>query len=264
MICRPYQQGWLLITQPAHAWMAGELAAAWGSAHFPTPAPRDALIMATRLHDIGWLAWDAAPRLNDDGRPVNFLQTNLDETIPVWRIAVQRVNALNPFAALLVSMHAATIYNRRLARGADPAQRQQEIRQALAEHQQIQSALCRQLASHPLYGPACAPDQLAVSYRWLRVCDLLSLAVLAKALPDEGQIKQVPTAQGDGFTAIDYRYRSPFTLEISPWPFAGSSLQITLEARYLDQERFADLRAYHAHLANAPWQSITAIIRPSA
>jgi hypothetical protein len=55
MICRPHAAGWLFISQPAHAWMAGELATAWGNAQFALPTPREAVILATRLHDIGWL-----------------------------------------------------------------------------------------------------------------------------------------------------------------------------------------------------------------
>ena len=263
MICFPHEQGWLFISQPAHAWMAGELAAVWGNDTFAHPKPREAVILATRLHDIGWLDWDANPRLDVEGRPVNFLATNLDETIPVWRSGVQQIRMMNPFAAILVSMHAATIYNRRLERGADPPERIQEIRQALAEHELIQTSLCKELALLPLYGPACAQEQLGISYRWLRVCDLLSLAVLAKALPEEGQIAKVPVGSGDNFAEISYRYHSPFILEISPWPFASSKLQLPVEARYVKQESFDSLRAYHATLENAPWQTLTATIRPA-
>jgi hypothetical protein len=55
MITRPEGNGLLLISQPAHAWLAGKLAAAWGNGDFVRPWPFEAVILATRLHDIGWL-----------------------------------------------------------------------------------------------------------------------------------------------------------------------------------------------------------------
>lgn len=80
------------------------------------------VIVATRLHDIGWAEWDAAPRLGVDGQPVNFLATTLAETIPVWRRGMRLVGVIDPVAALLVSQHATRIYERRWERGMDGAE----------------------------------------------------------------------------------------------------------------------------------------------
>jgi len=263
MICRRHVDGWLFISQLAHARMAGELAAAWGNAQFAAPRPRDAVILATQLHDIGWLKWDARPRLGDDNRPANFLDTTLEETIPIWRQAVEWVRIINPFAGLLVSLHATTIYRRRLERNVDPPEKRVLVQNLIEEQEGVQAGLRLDLVGHPEYGNATKLQRLAVIYRWLRVSDLLSLAVLAGALPQEGQIQQVPIGNGDEFSAITYRCHPPFALEISPWPFAGSEIQIPVHARYLNQETFLDQDVYHSALAQAPWRSISITLQSS-
>lgn len=261
MICRPHAGGWLFISQPAHAWMAGELAAAWGNARFATPSPREGVVLATRLHDIGWFSWDAQPRLENDGLPVNFLATTLDETLPIWRLAVKWVQMMNPYAALLVSMHASTIYGLRLQRGSDPSENRAEVENALQEHKRLQAKLRQDLAQNSLYGKAIEPERLNFIYRWLRVCDLISLAILAGVFAPEGQIEQVPARAESELTTIDYRRQDPFTLEITPWPFARSDIQLSVLARAVDQKRFQDQDAYHAALAQAAWQPLPVTLR---
>lgn len=261
MICRPHAGGWLFISQPAHAWMAGELAAAWGNARFATPSPKEGVVLATRLHDIGWLSWDAQPRLENDGLPVNFLATTLDETLPIWRLAVKWVQMMNPFAALLVSMHASTIYDLRLERGSDQPEKRAEVQNALQEHKRLQAKLRQDLAQSSLYSKAIEPERLNFTYRWLRVCDLMSLAVLAGVFAPDGQIEQVPARAESELTTIDYRRHDPFTLEITPWPFARSDIQLSVLARAVDQKRFEDQEAYHVALAQAAWQPLPVTLR---
>lgn len=262
MICRPHRSGWLLITQPAHAWMAGELAAAWGNEQFAPPTPYEAVVMATRLHDIGWLAWDTQPRLDRNGLPVNFIGTTLEETIPVWRQAVRWAAAMDPFAAILISMHATTIYRRRLERGADPPERQQQVQDAVDEHDRLQASLREALENHPQYGEACQPQHLARTYRWLRICDLLSLAILSGTLPPEGQIDGVPELGDTPAGTLHYQVHPAYTLEVSPWPFKQAEIKVPVAARYLRQETFAEQPAYHRALAEAEWSTILAVLRP--
>jgi hypothetical protein len=260
MICRPEGNGWLLIAQGAHAWMAGELAACWGNEAFAVPEPYDAVVLATRLHDIGWAAGDAAPPLDDAGQPVDFLNISLAETIPIWRQAVKQIALLNPYSALLVSMHATTIYRRRLQRGADPPADSALIQSQLEEQAAIQAMLAAKLADHPRYGPATAAARLSRTYRWLRVCDLLSLAVLATMLPPAGMIAEVP-GKGDGLTTLQYRIEEPYTLLLDPSPFAQPRFQLHVDARYLDQRAFPDQVSYQAALAAAAWRPLTVTVQ---
>jgi hypothetical protein len=254
MIVRREGRGYLLISQPAHAWLAGELAAAWGNELFARPSPRQAVVMATRLHDIGWLAWDGAPRLGEDGRPVNFLDTILAETIPVWKRAVEQVSLLDPYAGLLVSKHASTIYRRRLARGADPPGQRAAVEAQLAEQEAIQESLSRKLVDHPLYGPAVEPDRLNATYRWLRACDLLSLALCTDDIPSSGMITAIKGTEPIESIQIRYERPRPFELRLNPTPFAGR-VELEIQARRLSESTYSSQAIYLAAVEQAAWKT---------
>ena len=51
----------LVVGQPAHAWVSGQLARAWGNAAFPAPAPREPFCLAAEQHDVGWADADLEP-----------------------------------------------------------------------------------------------------------------------------------------------------------------------------------------------------------
>jgi hypothetical protein len=260
MIVRAKGTGWLLISQPAHAWLAGKLAAAWGNKTFSRLSPFEAVVLATRLHDIGWLDWDTSPRIGEDGQPVNFLDTDLAETIPIWQRAVKQVALLDPYAALLVSKHASTIYRRRKERVADPPGQRSELEALLAEHEAIQETFRAQLASHPVYGPAVEPDRLNAAYRWLRTCDLLSLALCTDYLPPSGKIEAVPGNDPAQLIAVHYDRPKPFEIQLDPSPFGNTPLQLMIQARHLKEKTYPSQAAYATALEQAPWLPQTVIV----
>lgn len=262
MIVRHDERGWLLISQAAHAWLAGRLAATWGNEGFARPAPWEAVIMATRLHDIGWLELDAAPRLGEDGRPVNFLDTTLDETIPIWRRAVRQLSLLDPYAALLVSKHASTIYRRRLERGADPPEQQAMVEAQMEEHATIQESFRLQLAEHAVYGPAVEPDRTEAAYRWLRACDLLSLALCADEMPAAGSIVAVPGTRSIEPRRISYTRQGPFKITLDPMPFPAT-LELTIQLRRLSETTYPNQAAYSAALERASWATQSVVVSGS-
>jgi len=258
MIVRRDGSGWILISQPAHAWLAGEFALAWGNERFARPSLRETVIMATRLHDIGWLAWDARPRLDKGGRPVNFLNTSLDDTIPIWQQAVWQLSLLDPYAALLVSKHASTIYHRRLDRGADPPQQRATVEAQLDEQAAVQESLRRQLADHPKYGLAVESDFLKATYRWLRACDLLSLILCVDEMPATGSIEAVLSTRPIEFTRINYNRPNPFQIALDPTPFSAP-LELAIQTRFLGETTYPNQAAYLAAIEQAPWvpQTVT-------
>lgn len=262
MICRPKRDWWLLISQLAHSWVAGQLATAWGNEEFGPPTPREAVILATALHDIGWSEWDAAPRLRSDGRPVNFLETSLDETRQVWQRSVAYVGSLDPYAALLVSLHASTIYRRRQERGAAPPAEQGELQTLMEVGTATQAALQEQLKGHPLYGPAVEPDSLWANYRILRTCDMLSLALCTGPL-GEGEIPEVPGRRPGEWTTLRYFPLNQNTLALAPYPFSEPRLTVGVEARQLEQAAYPSLSTYHAALGEAAWNRLEFTLIPA-
>ena len=55
----------IAISQPMHAWIAGQLLKAWNE------ALAEPLLLAAEQHDLGWLDWEVTPSCSDaaGGRP---------------------------------------------------------------------------------------------------------------------------------------------------------------------------------------------------
>src|SRR5215218_10899380 len=102
----------LLVGQPAHAWVSGQLARAWGNAAFPPPAPREPFCLAAEQHDVGWADADLAPVAGPDGRPLSFMEQPRSVHVAIWRGAARRLLAQSRYAALLVSLHGTSLYER--------------------------------------------------------------------------------------------------------------------------------------------------------
>lgn len=89
MIRREDSDFWLLISQVDHAYLAGDLAAAWGNpqvAELPEP---DLLVPAVRDHDEGWREWEKSPKV-DAGRgvPRDFLEMPMTDATAIWRRSI--------------------------------------------------------------------------------------------------------------------------------------------------------------------------------
>src|SRR3954466_8598328 len=100
----------ILIGQAAHAWVAGQLAAAWAGA---VPHRADAILGAIQ-HDVGMAQYDLTPELDaQTGWPVGFMQMALDTHLRLWSLAPQRLFTQSRRAALIVSLHGTKLYARR-------------------------------------------------------------------------------------------------------------------------------------------------------
>ena len=101
----------IAIPQPSHAWLSGQLASAWGNQRFAAPTPNDEVCLAAEQHDIGWLRWEAAPVLDArTGLPQEFCHVPAITHTALWGEGVRRARAFGRYPALLVSLHADTIY----------------------------------------------------------------------------------------------------------------------------------------------------------
>jgi hypothetical protein len=149
----------LLVPQPAHAVLAGELAV--GLTGFGELPPD--IIRAIQMHDTGWAASDAQQiqRLRSGGaqtsQAVSFLAIPPKEAEEAWTASIHAVEAFSKPGAMVISRHFT------LLAGNDPAH--QRFAQAEKGHQ-------RKLAA------GATEEDLA---RWtaaLGFCDLVSLSLL--------------------------------------------------------------------------------------
>ncbi len=227
----------LAISQPAHAWISGQLLRAWAD---PLGEP---LLLAAEQHDLGWLDWETAPSFDPQtGRPHLFRAVGAAVHAPMWARGVDRaLNAWGRHVALLISRHGGLIYTRytdrhRLA-PADAAAVDHYLETAAA----LQAAWAQALGFEAV---ALARDTALVA-----LSDTLSLA-LCGDLPTPLQVEAPDRAGSRQTLRLTARPEKAATFTLSPWPFRGEALVVEGEARPMPGAgRFADEAAMRAWLA---------------
>lgn len=100
--------GWALISQVEHARIAAEVCRAWDDAAYPLAKPHEELLAAVVHHDDGWLAWELRPT-TVDGRPRDFMEMPLDESLAIWRRSIAVAQNMGALAAYAVGSHFAAL-----------------------------------------------------------------------------------------------------------------------------------------------------------
>jgi Protein of unknown function (DUF3891) len=101
----------LLVPQPAHAVLAGELSSGLVAASFGELPPE--ITRAIQMHDTGWASSDAQQiqRLRSGGAqashavPVSFVAIPPGEVADAWTASIDTVEALSQIGAIIVSRH---------------------------------------------------------------------------------------------------------------------------------------------------------------
>ncbi|MEL7435088.1 MAG: DUF3891 family protein [Chloroflexota bacterium] len=238
MIRVPYDKdgeaGFLLIPQPAHAMLSGLIAEHWA-----TPLePAHAIMLATTLHDIGWLRKDTLPLLNDEGAPLHFLDPTLEESGEMYIQCVVDVRAIDPYAALLVKRHIETIFNSRVEHGRDS---EDDVAPYLFRLQRHDKALRAILADHPFYTRYSDESTIERNYRILRTCDFMSLFVCGAFTP---RTITVPFSAENPAQEVACELVDSDTLRLTPSPLAVDELTVPLTVRYINKTHFGNAEVY--------------------
>jgi hypothetical protein len=236
----------LVIGQPAHAWVSGQLARAWGNAAFPAPTPHAAVVLAADQHDVGWADADLAPPLDPaTGRPMPFTGVPRPYHLGIWRAAPRRLLAQSRDAALLVSLHGTGLYER--MGGDHPPETAAAIAAYLGDQHALQAELSADLD----------PAEIARNRALLRCWDSFSLALCLPRLP--WRLEGVPAAEGDATLVVDGDGEQ---VTVDPWPFGEERVEVSCEGRAL-VGTFADEPSLHAALAAAPWVPLRWCLTPA-
>jgi uncharacterized protein DUF3891 len=261
MLHRDEPDGLVVISQPAHAWVAAQLARAWGNARFGEVTPREEVCLGAEQHDIGWTAWEGAPTLNPaTGRPHAFTQMALATHLAIWSSAgALALRQGGRYAALLVSMHGTHLYGGRDGSRDTPAEAQ-AVRDFLARERAWQATILASLRDDPRYA-AGIPDGVARNQRLVSVWDRLSLA-LCMGLRAERAVEGVPTVDGATTLTLTPIDGSPSLASVHPWPFGAPAVTLLCEGRRLP-ETFADEATMRTTLDRSPWVTIATTLRPA-
>jgi hypothetical protein len=230
MIVRSLPTGVLVVSPPAHALLAFQLADHWGNRATLRPSPRADVLAAVLLHDSGWDDREEPLRLGPNGTPLAFDSWPAAEHEAIWRTSVERAGARGRYVAWLVSHHVSTLAGRCA----------EDHRGFLAAEDQRRAALAADLAANPRYRQVLATGADAVNRAIVRITDALAVhLILGLAAPVT--LAELPRRSGN--VPLEVRPVTETSVRLQPWPFAGQALTVSVEAMRLPAARYADQAA---------------------
>jgi hypothetical protein len=159
------------VTQPDHAAISAELAAAFDSRKVPRLS--EAVLRAIGMHDLGWMPYDGdmtaprAPSKLDSGVALSFANTEPETFLPAWMGSIQAAQSTGPVGGLIVSAHFARLTHPYLESGkGTPEQRAQVSQFLLREAARVERLLPQ--TGMPL-------EEIEAMITVLQFCDLASL-----------------------------------------------------------------------------------------
>lgn len=262
MLYREDPQGRVAITQPAHAWLSGQLARAWGNERFGTVAPWEEVCLGAEQHDAGHTAWEQAPTFNPQtGLPYSFFELPRQEHVRLWSSAASAVLPQGRYAALLVSMHGTGLYER-FGMVSDTAEDAQAVQDYLVRERAFQENILESLRADPFYQPYTTEEIVKRNRLLLQVWDALSLMICFSGWQTQS-VAQVPMATGTT-TLILYTHKSdPTHIEVTPWPFCREQVTVVYEGRRIPAT-FSTEAAMRAALTHAPWITLQTTLLPGS
>jgi hypothetical protein len=217
MIVRTLGDSLLLITQPDHAHLAGEvMSRATALASHPR---RDAILLAIREHDNGWAEPDSEPIIGSSGDVADFISAPIAVRQGVWPRAVLRL-ASDPLAAALVAQHAITVYDR--FRSDDAWTKFFADMEALRNNRLARTTL--QLGD------------LIADYAFVRLGDLISLTFCTGWTTSQHYAEWTVQRHGD-------------TVLVTPDPFGGDAVRIEIEGTEIPKRRYQSDRELQEEIA---------------
>ncbi len=164
-----------MITQPSHAALAGDLAAALSDPRVPKLGPD--LVRAVALHDAGWGMPDAQAvmrsRAAQQNAPKSFLEVSVPEFLAAWTQSIEVAISTSPAGGYMVSRHFWRLAEHRI----NSAEDSQTDRKCLQDFLGAESERQKKLSAKQ----SRSVDELEALTDVLQFCDLLSLYLCSGA-----------------------------------------------------------------------------------
>jgi Protein of unknown function (DUF3891) len=251
MLLRPDGDAVIAIGQPAHAWVSGQLARAWGNERFGAVEPWEETCLGAEQHDVGMAGWERRPTLNPQtGLPHTFMELGLDAHLEMWSGAAGRVLPQSRYAAVLVAGHGISLFERRDLARMQPADADR-VRGFLAAQRAFRAKLLDALRADPRTAPSAADAVVRRNQRLVWTWDSLSLGLLLDWWPY--RLEAVPAA--GAAVDVEVQAGAGHAIALDPWPFAAPRVTVRCEGRRL-AGRFDDEEELRAALADAPWVTL--------
>ena len=229
MLLRKHAEGVIAVSQPAHAWVSGQLARHWRETDFI--GVREEVCLAAEQHDIGFLGWEQAPTLNPStGLPYTFMEMPRELHLEIWTRGIQQMLRFGRYPALLVSRHFTGLTQRNGPCGTRHEERL--TRQFLQQQEEFQASLETSLANDFYYGEYSSEEVLRHHQQLVSLWDWMSL-LLCHGL-ERPQTVAWPEWKTQGvemqLTPLE---DGGAKVKVEPWPFKVLALELVCEGRHL-------------------------------
>ncbi|HWZ96606.1 MAG TPA: DUF3891 family protein [Candidatus Dormibacteraeota bacterium] len=267
MIIREQGDQLLLIRQTDHAFLAGFFAKEWGNEEFTRPEPFASFCLAAAEHDNGWSEWEIQPTLDGKSRtPNTFMSIPTEEHIALYQKGIERLVKVDHYAALLVSMHCAGLYDR--ARATMPGFSAKYVKSTetsmvsdFVQRLRLQQLRLKvDLRANPATRDLVVEDTLKANFERLEALDRLSLHLCLN--PQENcVIDAVPSDESGHEVDLDLRSEGGNVLTLAPYPFRRDMLEVSIMARRVPKRMYMDDVDFQKTLAQAPYFGIKFTLR---
>ena len=223
-----------LISQPAHAALSARIMREWGSDHFPETPRKASILHAIEQHDCGWAEFDKTLVLDEaTGQLLDFTEVPDDVKRATSSRGIPPL-ASDPYAAALAAQHRVHVYRRYKE---DPA-----WQAFFMEVISMRDSYLRTAGESSL-------DELLRDYRFVRAGDLASLVFCNQWTDAEDD--------GSGYSM----HLEGEVLTITPDPLEGRTIDIDIEARVVENKRFASIAEARAAVAAARLVTLSGQVR---
>jgi hypothetical protein len=268
MIRLATEEGWWLVTHPDHARLAGAFAERWGNAVFRKPEPRRQVLLGIRTHDDGWAARDAAPQITRQGLPsafgvelvgkyAAFEEIDLADYLAVRERAVAVVAEVDPYAALLVSLHTYNLLTARADRSTIAAEQLPLLDAFLERQRELQQELhVRAREAEVFSAEELEGERIGDHFRLLQATDNLSLLACVDYREPATLLQELPQV-GGGRSAVKVETAGERRFRLAPYPFDEAEVTIGFPARHVVGRSFVSVDELQAAYATAPVEELT-------
>jgi len=263
MITREVDDRYWVAAQQDHAAAAGFLAEHWGNETFSAPerflpSPkhgeqfRTELLRAVAGHEDGWREEETTVETKDaSGLPLDFTKISLEESLERWRTCVSYFAEDQPFAALLISLHAYWLLahscnpmlesafqhpvlqpSRRSALPALDAERKAACN-FIQERKLEQSHLLERLRRDSVRSNWITPQTLDPTVRLIQVVDSISLRLCFGGNPSATMV-DVPRRGWFDRGRVDSSVDGDGRIAVAPYPFDEDPLKVPLKLREIN------------------------------
>jgi hypothetical protein len=267
MIIREEGNQLVLIRQFDHAFLAGFLAKEWGNESFVKPEPFGSFCLAVAEHDNGWNEWALEPQIDPKTRlPYSYSSIPTEDHITLYQRGIERLLKADHYAALLVSMHCAMLYDR--SRATMPGYSAKYIKSTeshlvseFVQRLRLQQLRLKvDLRADAKTKPYVEENVLKANFARLEALDRMSLYFCLGPL-ENALIDAVPQDDQGKEADLELHSEGRNVVTLAPYPFRRETLEISILARRVPKRVYADDLDFQKTLARAQFFAIKYTLR---